>query len=499
MRLVILLVLLVSGCLAAPSPNAGTAQVGADDWSVRALPFGEGHDHSDAAHHAGLTTPNFQIVGYDPLLSPDYGGTTPGGYLCGDAKAVAGGRQLAVVESRSDVGFTIVDVTDAAHPKWLGELVMRRTHVYDVAMAPDGKHVVAVTSGVDSPDNGVVLGAAVPRLEWRGACGTKTLGAADPIPRPPSTLLIDISDPADPRIIDEWPIAGYGHSVIATDISGTTFIVTANTATSDTDTFDVFGLMTTPLGVRLDHLSTVKPDERLPESPGLGGHSEALLQVHPITKKPLLYIQSRETIHTYDFSDPRSPKALGSWTDLRTSRAGYSGNQHSLFALSDVRDGKHYVIVGPEYGGHPTGHPSGIVWVLDDTDPTKLHEVAAWTLPHEAQWSGEYMFSTHYLAAWNDTLFVSMYHGGVWAIDISDLGDGASLKLLPSVGVFEPTNVSPKPPTHPTRWTPTVEEVRPLPDGTLITFDSNSGLYAFRYDESKPMPAPTPWPIEPLR
>lgn len=501
-----LVVLTLAGCVTTVGTQRdGPAASAADDWSVRALPFGEGHNHSDPRQHAGLTTPNFQVVGYDPLLSPDYGMTTPGGYLCGDAKPVATGRQLAVVESRSDVGFTVADVTDPAHPRWLGELVMRRTHVYDVAVVPDGLHLVAVTSGFDNPDNGILVDPrANVGLEWRSACGTVPVAGAtaDPVPRPPGVLLIDISDPSKPTITDEWPIAGLGHSVVATNATGRTYVVAANVATAGTDTFDVFDLLDTPLGARLEHLSTVVPDLGTEEGTDLGGHSEAYLAVHPVTKKPLLYLQSRDHVWTYDFSDPRAPKELGSWTDFRPDRQGFSGSMHSLFPVADAWSGRHYLVAGPEFGGHPTGVPSGIVWVLDDTDPARMHEVAAWTLPHDVEWSGEYMFSTHYFAVVGKTLFVSTYHGGVWAVDLRGLADGranaSGLLLLPSVGVFEPAIASPAPGAHPVRWSPTVEEVRPLPDGTMITFDSNSGLYAFRYDEAHPMPAPTPWPIKPL-
>jgi hypothetical protein len=327
------------------------------------------------------------------------------------------------------------------------------------------------------------------------------LGAAsdDPVPRGPSTLLIDIRDPSQPTIVDAWPIAGYGHSVIATDVANRTYVVSANVATAGTDTYDVFDLLATPLGERLEHLSTITPDIMGPVGTDLGGHSEAYLAVHPITRKPVLYIQDRQYVRTYDFTDPTQPKLLGTWTDDRPDRQGFSGNMHSLWPMADAWSGKHYLVAGPEYGGHPTGVPSGIVWVLDDTDPSHLKEVAAWTLPHDVEWSGEYMFSTHYFAVQGRTLFVSMYHAGIWAVDLRGLPNATGFTLLPSVGVFEPALSSPKPPAHPVRWAPTVEEVRPLPDGTMITFDSNSGLYAFRYDEAHPMPAPTPWPIPPLR
>jgi hypothetical protein len=38
-----------------------------------------------------------------------------------------------------------------------------------------------------------------------------------------------------------------------------------------------------------------------------------------------------------------------------------------------------------------------------------------------------------------------------------------------------------------------------MPDGSVVTFDANSGLYTFRFDDSAPMPAPEPWPLTPPR
>ena len=44
----------------------------------------------------------------------------------------------------------------------------------------------------------------------------------------------------------------------------------------------------------------------------------------------------------------------------------------------------------------------------------------------------------------------------------------------------------------------TVEEALAFDDGTLVAFDSNSGLYTFRFDASNPAPAPEPWAIDPV-
>src|SRR5688572_1519677 len=49
------------------------------DWHERALITDPSHDHADPVQHANFTTPNFQILGWDPLFT-DYHGRSSAGY-----------------------------------------------------------------------------------------------------------------------------------------------------------------------------------------------------------------------------------------------------------------------------------------------------------------------------------------------------------------------------------------------------------------------------------
>lgn len=466
-------------------------------WSEPVLSWPEGHDHADPAHHAGLTTPNFEIVGYDPLVSAHYG-HTPAGYLCGDATATTDGRRLAVVESRSDVGFAIADVTDPAAPRWLGELLMPSTYVYDVAVVPDGKHVVLVTSEAQ-PEGLVPDLPPVPwRATWRSPCAAApvVLAQPDPVPRPASVVLIDITDPAAPAVIDQRPMAGLGHSVFSTILDGRTWVLASAVSAPATDTFYFYELLDTPLGAKLDLLSAyVPPAAQDQVAADVGGHDDGVIATHPITGDTLAYLVNRRDLVVLDLADPRRPAEVGRWSDWTPERMGFAANLHSVYPLPAPIDGRHYTVVGPEWTGKPEGHPSGIVFVLDTTDPSAPRAVAGWTLPHDVEWSDYLHFSTHYLSVVDRTLFVSMYHAGVWAVDLGAI-TGDAFVSLPSVGVFMPVNVSPAPPDAPIRWTPTLEEVLALPGGDLVTFDSNSGLYVFRFDATRPAPPPEPWPLD---
>ena len=118
-RVVLLLLaasLVFAGCASTTAPPSWTPSVGhtlsmkaqEPDWAVEAI-FGkgvdpedngramvEGHDHGNRTQHTGLSTPNFQVLGHDPLSS-EYFEESPGSTYCGDVSN--GTRQLAVVTS----------------------------------------------------------------------------------------------------------------------------------------------------------------------------------------------------------------------------------------------------------------------------------------------------------------------------------------------------------------------------------------------------------------
>lgn len=519
--------LALAGCLNGNTDDGASTQLLTfpGDWSEQALAFAGNHNHANATQHAGLSTPNFNILGHDPLFSPHYG-TTPYGYLCGDAATTIDGRRLAVVESRSDVGFAIADVTDPIAPQWLGELIMPRTYVYDLAVVPDGRHAVLVTADTKNTVPTLPVADArgprqagpaqlqigstpdtengrTPEMLWRTPCAPEGRAmrwavTEDPVPRPYSLLLIDISDPSEPAVVDQRPLLGYGHSVFARQQDGRTLLLVSAVGNPNVQNWQFYDLVTTPNGAVLQHLSTYTGPTHQDLDPGmLGGHTDGWFHTHP-NGQSLAYLVGAGDFLIVDIENPRAPELVGRWTDRVPGRSGPVANMHSVYPMPTLDDaGRHYTIVGPEFGGHPDGQPSGNVWVLDTTDPRNPNEVGAWTLPHEVDWNGTYMFSNHYLTAHDKTIFVSMYHGGVWALDMSGVAPN-TFTLLPSVGVFLPTESVPNPPSRGYRWSPTLEEVLVFEDGSLVTFDSMTGLYTFEFDASNPAPSPTPWPVEPV-
>ncbi|PSG97433.1 hypothetical protein BRD56_05090 [Thermoplasmatales archaeon SW_10_69_26] len=490
-------------------------------WHEQALAFGPSHDHTDPTDHANLSTPNFDVLGYDQLNSSYYG-QPAGSYFCGDAKPVDDDRRLAVFESRSQVGFTIADVTDPTDIENLGELVMQTTRIYDLAVVPDGEHVVLVTSEAREDQLDVVPGTDERRHEgiaWNSPCTDEPVNPVwsageqdetdDPVPRPMSLLVVDISDPEEPVIEEQQPLAGSGHSVYTRNIDGTNWAMVTTTRVPvmgvpelSENSFSAYQFYRIEDLADRGHAEHVATWKRLPDDDGaqLGprGH-DGRMKIHPKTDEKIAYLAGGDRFTTLDMSNPENPEELGRWEVEGSATPAEEGTLHSAYPLEELWNGTHYTVIGPEHAGHPEGAPTGVIWVMDTTDPTEPEPVGAWTLPAQVNWNGTFQFSNHYLTVVDETLFVSMYHGGVWAVDLSPLADGPpeedGVLALDSEGVFLPDRDGPAEPAEPGRWAPTFEEVLGQPDGTLVGSAGDQGLVTFAYDDEAPMPAPEPWDL----
>lgn len=514
--LVFLLVVTISGCLGsgddAPGMDASDGGLAiAYEWAEHAFPNDEAHDHMDTAHHVGLSTPNFETLGWHPL-GTEYYSTSAGGTLCGDATDVDE-RRLAVVHSfTSDVAFVLVDVTDPAAPVKLGEMVMPTVGSRDVALTLDGRHVVVASTGAKQPERlpaALALDGDGPhRAYWKTPCSPHPVPIPDAagvresdyVPYPPGAILVNIEDPAAPVVTSAFaaPPLG-GHSITAGSVGETQIaILSVINVAEPANPWWFLGIEDTPLG----HAEFVPYSSWVelptPEAiPLVNGHTDGWIKQHPGTGQHIAYLAAwHNGVVMLDISNPRLPTKIGEWTDssgvVTDLVQDGPGNVHSIHPLPELWDDRHYTVIGQEIVGRPSDTPSGWVRVLDTTDPTKPTKVADWTLPVEVEWGGSAMFSTHYLSVHEKTAFVSMYHGGVWAIDLSDL----SQSMLPAIGVFVPANEPPEPPAEHEAysWTPTTMEALALDNGDVVVFDSWSGVYVVRFDAESPAP-PRTWPV----
>ena len=501
--LLIVVSTVLAGCAGLPGddPDEPEERVLDASWAELVLNPPADHNHSIMSHHKGLSTPNFMVLGHDPMISEERGSTN-WYFPCGDAKETTIGRRIAVVESGTDVAFGLADITDPLAPEYLGEMVMRTTAPYDVAVVPDGRHIAMVTELPKQPEQGGEPFEVEPLMMWRSACDSElrpVTWAQGPLeelaPHPNQLLLISIADPRNPVIVDQRPISGVGHGVSSEVIDGRTWVAVAAWGNMElTSSYQFYEITNTAAGPVLGYLSTFNiPPSQQTATQGLG-HNDVWLVKHPKTGQTIAWMAHwHHGLIIVDLSDPRTPRQLSQWTAFDPDRPAATGGMHSLWIAPDLRDGRHIVVTGPELGGRPTDQPTGTVWVVDTTDPTNPFPIAGWTLPHDVQWTKGGEWSGHYLTVINDVGFITMYHGGIWAFDLSQISD--EFMSLPSVGVFVPELESPSPDAFASPWAPMLGEVHQFSDGTMVTFEASSGVITFRYNETEPMPAPEPWPI----
>jgi hypothetical protein len=510
---VLLAALLLAGCFgpsSTPTTTTGPSAPASTDtaWAARALQdHGGGSDgfaaHRDWSRHLNLSTPNLLELGHNPLGIYAFENATAGGYFCGGEALTTDGRHITVISSfDTKVAFVVVDTTDPLHPKHLGDYLLDNAQTYDVDITPDGKHVVvAADVGPNQPPPG---GAPVPQTvtlhtAFRDGCTGKTVAGPDQtVAAGPSTILVSIADPTKPAFEDLFPSPVIGpHSVSTAAIAGTTYVAASITnLVHQASYFQFFQLLPLPTGSsKLVQVSVFDAGQSGATS-AVNGHVDAELSLHPVTNKPVVYLSDwGGGLIVLDFSVPQAPRVLGTWAD--TGPQG--GNMHSTRAIEGVHNGRHYLLAGQEFTAHPGNRPSGWVYILDDTDPAKVTEVGRWTLPVDVEqdWNGIELYSTHYFRVLNDTAFVAMYHGGLWAFKL-DFEHPENMALPKSVGVFMPdkNGQNGRKPTGTYDFAPFVLDVFPFPNGNLVVYDGLSGVYTVKYDAGKDMPSPEPWPAK---
>ncbi|MEA3190836.1 MAG: hypothetical protein QOD77_1418 [Thermoplasmata archaeon] len=445
----------------------------------------------------------------------------------------------------SDVGLSVYDVADRTAPVLLGELVLPLAFTYDAAIFEDGRYAVIAANPDAGLEQDPAVPPVPLTMSWRDACtGTeRPVGSnVDYTPYGYSAILVDLADPSNPTVADfyEYPGGRNVHSISATTIDGIRYVATSGLGAVPCTVPSVPGLPQPPppvppvaappcpnmvqvprygnllshydfltveetasapdarLQARLVPFAVYTPSDQTHIDPSLlylsNGHTDATLQKHPVTGQVIGYLADWDGgLHTIRLQKaaaevpdglPGQAIPLGSWgaapgDDPTQNR----GNIHSAKPIAGLRDGHHYTLTGQEVVGRPGGRPTGQIVLLDTTNPAVPYPKARWTLPIDVQWPGSLglAFSTHYPILVEDTLFVAMYHGGVWAADASQ----ENWPDLPSLGVFIPDADVVGTPAH-ASLAPEVLEVLDLGDGHLLVFDGDSGAYVVKFTGRHP-------------
>jgi hypothetical protein len=493
--------------------------------------------------HQGLSTPNFALTGWDPLNTTLFG-KPAGGYLCGNGAVTAQGRRLAVVNSwTTDVAFVVVDVTDPLHPVKVGEYELRGVKTYDAAMTPDGQHVVVADdlqagpnedpradganvaaatestgpspASLESPGTSSFLvpppaptpSRTIPVSLWfKDACTDvwAQRGPEEQLPMEPGVVMVGIQDPKNPTFeaFSPTPVIG-PHSVSTSEVDNTTYVIASITNLEQfTCYFAIYEVQNVPVGeARLVLESVVDAGQNGLAAPTttattLNGHVDGTIIKHPVTGKLTAYLDDwNGGLMIVDLTNIHVPQVISTWTD----KGPEGGNVHSSVPIPGLWDGRHYVIAGQEFTSRPVNRPTGWIWIVDDTDPAKPVEAGRWTLPVDTQpdWGSNELFSTHYFQLLNRTLFVAMYHGGLWAVDLRNASD---IHQPRTIGVYVPAKVPTNPPK--VNWAgqirayPYVLDVKTYPNGEVVTFDSTSGAYVLSFNPNELPPLLPEWPAE---
>lgn len=493
-----------SGCVTPASdvdPQSAASSSVPDGWWVDAVPStlsDPDHDHAAREQHEGLTTSNFEVLGWDPLVTQQFGSSLTG-MGCGGAVDREDGRRLAIVHSIStQVSFVVADVTDPAAPKMLGEFYLPNAVVWDADISADGQHVLigAYPPGplfgrdVELPAPAPApLAPVLPAPSWaagaldafavfRNACTGEVVevGPTNYLPGP-AIVMVGIQDPENPVFEDYVPQPVIGpHSVGSQMIDGVVY------ATSSVTNLQHEGSYYTIFKIEGSKLVPLHVIE-VPGHPGptaLNGHTDVFLQKHPVTGQILAHLANWDAYYIFDIGGPVA---------TQVSATLFEGSIHTTYPLPVMWGDKQYTIVGQEVG-EPDELPSGWVYIVDTTDPANPVEVGRWTLPVKPKWDdGGLQFSPHYVGVLNTTLFVANYHGGMWAVDISEPTAPAA------IGLFVPERESPTPYGGAESYGPSIEDVIVDPlTGILTTWDGAGGVYQLRFDDQLPsVPAPR-WP-----
>ncbi len=395
----VLIVLLLAGCTGTTPEAAPAAE---PRFSSPDDPIPEehgGHDHRDPLQH--LFARNATLLDGDDLRRFNWSQEMPVGAhaldIHGDLLAVAvnGGEG-----AEGQQGVHLFDISDPAN--------LTHLSFWDAQVSVNGDRTIAFSGD----GNTLFLG-------FEGA-GVK-----------PGVQALDISDPSKPVPVAFWddPQNFGSHTIAAGVIDGTQYVfslaVGVNILRYDASGFTLVGKYVTA-----DELAAADAYKYLiGEEPGnpqtyavraVYGH-DMNFYLDPQTNTPLLLVAyAYDGAKILDISVPSAPVLLG-----RFMPPADSNHKHYTHSITAERyAGRLIVVVGSETFEPSNQAIASPIWILDATDvlttppmTAQPEHVGTWRNPGGAA-AGNLGLSVHFFRQEAGFVYISHYHGGIWAVDL---------------------------------------------------------------------------------
>ncbi|MHB8586955.1 MAG: LVIVD repeat-containing protein [Thermoplasmatota archaeon] len=300
-------------------------------------------------------------------------------------------------------GFSIFDVHDIEHPKFVSEMRLDAGFEPDIEVSDDGHWAFYETQRFPTSEE-------------------------TPAPDPGGNLphgvqVIDISDKAHPKWVSFFPVYPDGpHSITYANISGRDILFLSTYAFAY-----AYENVEVPTAQRLivtelDKSGPIPMLKQIAEyrqpgatgGPGLFPH-DVSVSVHPFTHQVLAYVAYWNVgMVILNVSDPAHPTEVSTFTDF--GPATYR-DVHMARPFPNLIDGRQITVIEPEVGGEKD---TGYITFADTTDPAHPKYVSSWILPGNVTSQG-LTFSPHYFDVSPDgKVALASYHAGVWVIDVHD-------------------------------------------------------------------------------
>ncbi|HUR25323.1 MAG TPA: hypothetical protein VM327_04830 [Candidatus Thermoplasmatota archaeon] len=420
---------------AASTASASCVNPNMDGFTAVADPIPEegdegtgGHDHRDPLQHRFAE--NASLVGYDDLRRF---GWSPEIVVGAHAVDLASDRDLLAVgvnageTDEGQQGFHLFDVSDPAR--------LQHLSFYESELPVSGDRTIAF-----SQDGQTVF------LGYEGG-GVR-----------PGVAAVDVSDPTAPREVAFWddPEDFGSHTVSSGTIAGVQYVFSlamgVNILRFDGDSFTLVGkYLTADQFAALDAAGMAAGDA----GPGpaqtyafraLYGHDMTFFQ-DPVTGKPILFVAyAYEGFKAVDLTVPSAPVLLFRW--MPPADTAHKHYTHSV-EVARLDSGQLLVVVGSETFEAENQGIASPIWILDATVAaaglplaSEPVHVSTWRNPGGAA-AGNLGLSVHFFRIEDGLLYLSHYHGGIWAIDLRTPDAQAEPQAFGYIMPLPPTAIEP--------------------------------------------------------